>query len=265
MRPALVLATVLLGLLLVYWAALFFWQRALLFPAPPIADVAARPAEAETVWLASTAGRVEAWYLPPLVNAGTPAPLLLFTHGNGELIDDWPEAFEEPRRWGVAVLLLEYPGYGRSGGRPSQQSITAAVLAAFDWSKEQPTVDPTRIIAYGRSVGGGAAAALAEERPVAAMILESTFSSVRAFAWRYGAPGLLVRDKFDNLSAVRRFRRPLLILHGEHDQTIPVAQGRALYAAQPASEFYLMRCGHNNCPRPWPEVERFLRKHRLLP
>ena len=175
--------------------------------------------------------------------------------------------FEEPRRWGVAVLLLEYPdGTAAPGAGPLQSSVTAAVLAAFDWAKAQPTVDSTRIIAYGRSVGGGAAAALAEERPVAAMIvLESTFSSVRAFAWRYGAPGVLVRDKFDNLSAVRRFRSPLLILHGEYDQTIPVAQGRALHAAQPASEFYLMPCGHNDCPRPWPEVERFLLKHRLLP
>jgi len=265
LKPAFVLATVLLGLLLLYWAALFFWQRALLFPAPPIAGAAARPGDVKAVWLTTTTGLVEAWYLPPLVNAGTPAPLLLFTHGNAELIDDWPEAFEEPRRWGVAVLLMEYPGYGRSGGRPSQSSVTEAVLAAFDWAKEQPTVDSTRIIAYGRSVGGGAAAALAEERPLAAMILESTFSSVRAFAWRYGAPGLLVRDKFDNLSAVRRFRSPLLILHGEFDQTIPVAQGRALHTAQPASEFYLMPCGHNDCPRPWPEVERFLLKHRLLP
>jgi uncharacterized protein len=264
LRPALVLATVLLGLLVVYWAALFFWQRTLLFPAPPLAGAPARPGDAEAVWLVTTAGRVEAWYLPPLVSAGNPAPLLLFTHGNGELIDYWPDDFEEPRRWGLAVLLVEYPGYGRSGGAPSQTSVTAAVLAAFEWARQQPSVDPARIIAYGRSVGGGAAAALADERPVAAMILESTFTSIRAFARRFGAPGLLVRDRFDNLAAVRRFPGPLLILHGEYDQTIPVAHGRALHAAQPASEFDLMPCGHNDCERPWPAIERFLFKHQLL-
>jgi len=100
---------------------------------------------------------------------------------------------------------------------------------------------------------------------VAAMILESTFSSVAVFARRFGAPSLLVRDRFDNLAVVRRFTRPLLILHGEHDEVIPVAQGRALHAAQPASELLLLPCGHNDCARPWPAIERFLIRHQLLP
>jgi len=264
MRPTLAGVTVLMGLLLVYWAGLFVWQRALLFPAPRLAGATARPSDAEAVWLEIAGGSVEAWYLPPLVGARGPAPLLLFTHGNGELIDDWPSAFEEPRRWGLAVLLVEFPGYGRSGGAPSQPSVTAAVLAAFDWACRHPSVDATRIIAYGRSVGGGAASVLAGKRPVAALILESTFTSVPVFARRFGAPGFLVRDRFDNLAAVRRFTRPLLILHGEHDEIIPVAQGRALHAAQPSSEFYLMPCGHNDCAQPWAAIERFLTKHQLL-
>lgn len=265
MRSALVGAMVLIGLLVVYWAGLFLWQRALLFPAPPLVAAPARPSDAEPVWLEIAGGWVEAWYLPPLVDARGPAPLLLFTHGNGELIDFWPGAFEQPRRWGLAVLLVEFPGYGRSGGAPSQRSVTAAVLAAFDWARQQPSVDASRIIAYGRSVGGGAATALAGERPVAAMILESTFTSISVFARRFGAPGLLVRDRFDNLAAVRRFTNPLLILHGEHDGIIPVAQGRALHAAQPSSEFHLMPCGHNDCPPPWAAIEHFLARHRLLP
>jgi uncharacterized protein len=264
-KPALVLAAILLGFLLVYWAALFFWQRTLLFPAPSTAGAPARPRDAKVIWLETAAAQVEAWYLPPLVSSSAPAPLLLFTHGNGELIDYWPDDFEEPRRWGMAVLLLEYPGYGRSGGVATQLTITAAVLAAFDWARQQPSIDPDHIIAYGRSVGGAAAAALAEERPVAAMILESSFTSIRAFAIRYGAPALLVRDKFDNLETVRRFEKPLLILHGEYDLTIPVAHGRALHAAQPASEFHLLPCGHNDCPRPWAAIKRFLEKHHLLP
>jgi pimeloyl-ACP methyl ester carboxylesterase len=101
-------------------------------------------------------------------------------------------------------------------------------------------------------------------RPVAALILESTFTSVAAFARSYGAPGLLVRDRFDNLAAVRRFTGPVLILHGEHDQTIPVSHSRALHAAQPSSELVVMPCGHNDCERPWAAIQGFLRKHRLL-
>jgi hypothetical protein len=263
MRPAVAGAAVLLGVLVAYWAFLFLWQRALLFPAPPLAGAPARPGDAEVIRLETGEGTVEAWYLPPLVRARAPAPLLLFAHGNGELIDYWPSAFDEPRRWGLAVLLVEFPGYGRSAGAPSQRSLTAAMVAAFDWARQQPSVDPTRIIAYGRSVGGGAATALAGERPVAALILESTFTSVSVFARRYGAPGFLVRDRFDNLAAVRRFTRPLLILHGEHDEIIPAAHGRALHAAQPSSELHLMPCGHNDCPTPWAAIGNFLARHRL--
>jgi pimeloyl-ACP methyl ester carboxylesterase len=97
------------------------------------------------------------------------------------------------------------------------------------------------------------------------MILESTFTSVRAFARRFGAPALLVPGRFDNLAAVRRLQSPLLILHGEYDQTIPVPRSRALHAAQPASEIHLMPCGHNDSARPWPAIQRFLSKHQLLP
>ena len=68
----------------------------------------------EQIWLNTSFGRVEAWYLPAIEPAPERAPLLLFAHGNGELIDYWPEEFDEPRRWGAGVLLVEYPGYGRS-------------------------------------------------------------------------------------------------------------------------------------------------------
>jgi fermentation-respiration switch protein FrsA (DUF1100 family) len=265
MRSGLLGATVLVGLLVVYWAALFVWQRSLLFPAPPVSGAPPRPGDAEVVWIEIGGDSVEAWFLPPLVDARDPAPLLLFTHGNGELIDYWPGAFDEPRRWGLAVLLVEYPGYGRSGGAPSQRSVTGAVLAAFDWARQQSRVDASRIIAYGRSVGGGAATALAGARPVAAMILQSTFTNVAVFARRFGAPGFLVRDRFDNLAVVRQFTRPLLILHGEHDEMIPVSQGKALHAAQPASQLLLMPCGHNDCEPPWAAIEDFLTGHRLLP
>src|SRR5262245_4448222 len=122
-----------------YWTLIFFAQRSIQYPAPPLGGVPAQPADAQQVWLDTPGARVEAWYLPS-ARPG-PAPLLLYTHGNGELIDIWPGAFEEPRSWGVAALLLEYPGYGRSTGAPTQASITAASLAAYDWAARQPGID----------------------------------------------------------------------------------------------------------------------------
>jgi uncharacterized protein len=248
-----------------YWGLLFLAQRSLLFPAPVVAGAPARPVDAEQVWLATAAGRVEAWFLPPRAPTGAPSPLLLFTHGNGELIDFWPAAFDEPRRWGAAVLLLEYPGYGRSPGQPSETTITQAVLAAYDWARARPDIHPGRIVAYGRSVGGGAACQLAVRRPLAALVLESTFTSVRAFARGLGAPAFLVRDPFDNLAAVREYRGPLLLLHGSHDDIIAPRHSQALAAEAPQAELHLLPCGHNDCLREWPLIHAFLQRHGLLP
>lgn len=265
MKPFLSFALVIAALLAAYWSLLLLAQRSLLFPAPAAAGAPARPADAEQLWLATAAGSVEAWFLPPTAPAAAPSSLILFTHGNGELIDFWPAAFDEPRRWGVAVLLVEYPGYGRSPGHPSETTITQAVLAAYDWARARPGIDPRRIVAYGRSVGGGAACRLAARRPLAALVLESTFTSVRSFARGFGAPAFLVRDPFDNLAAVREYGGPLLLLHGSRDDIIPPGHSRVLAAAARQAELHLLPCGHNDCPREWPLIQTFLERHGLLP
>jgi uncharacterized protein len=160
--------------------------------------------------------------------------------------------------------LVEYPGYGRSHGKPSEASIREAQLAAYDFLVRQPAVDPSRIIAYGRSLGGGAACALIRERPVAALILESTFTSVRPLARRFGLIGPLLLDPFDNLSAVETYAHPTLMLHGEKDLVIPVAHARELAARARVAELYTFDCGHNDCPRPWTTIRDFLSRHALV-
>ncbi|HWI16542.1 MAG TPA: alpha/beta hydrolase [Vicinamibacterales bacterium] len=247
-----------------YWALLFFAQRSMLFPAPPAAGAPPRPQFAEPVWLATSVGRVEAWYLPPIDIDGQPAPMLLFTHGNGELIDYWPDEFDQPRKMGMAVLLVEYPGYGRSDGAPSEGSITEGVVAAYDWAAQQPQIDKTRIIPYGRSLGGGAATALSRARPVPAVILESAFSSVAAFASGFGAPKFLLRDRFDNEAAIASFKGPVLIVHGDRDTIVPPAHARVLAAASPNTTLRYLPCGHNDCRRPWNEVITFLLRFKLI-
>jgi uncharacterized protein len=255
----------LLGLTLVvvaYWAVVFFSQRSLMYPAPPVGGMPERPGPVQQVWLEIPGAKVEAWYLPAA--SRDPAPLLIYTHGNGELIDLWPPAFAVPQSWGVAALLVEYPGYGRSTGVPTQTSITDASLAAYDWAVKQPGVDPKRIVAHGRSLGGGAACALASKRNLAGLILESTFTSVRPFARSFRAPGFLVRDPFDNLAVVKAFRGPVMILHGAHDEVIPVQHGRELAAAAPQAELHLLQCGHNDCPKPWDLIGAFLKRNGLI-
>ncbi|MFC1936461.1 alpha/beta hydrolase [Chloroflexota bacterium] len=246
-------------------------QRNVLYPAPrpPSYDVAAGIPGLLKFWLKTSFGEVEAWYLPPSSSSAEPAPVMIFTHGNGELIDHWPPMFAPVAQMGVGVLLVEFPGYGRSAGSPSQSTIEEAILTAYDTAITIPGVDPERIVAYGRSLGGGASCILTDQRPVAALILQSSFTSTRSFARYYLLPGFLIRDQFDNLSVVKRFSGPVLIIHGKYDRQIPYQHGQTLAGANPNAELITLPCGHNDCPQDWAahweSIAAFLRTYGLLP
>jgi fermentation-respiration switch protein FrsA (DUF1100 family) len=237
-------------------------QSRMAFPAPPPAAQipgAVKTAGGESIWLEAGGKRIEAWFLPAL--ASNAAPLVISAHGNGELIDFWPPHVAPLRDAGIGVLLVEYPGYGRSEGKPSEKSITAAMLAAYDWAVKNPRVDAQRLVAHGRSMGGGAAAQLARNRPVAALILESTYSSLAVMVRAHGVPDFLVVNRFDTLAVLREFRGPVLIVHGTRDMIIPLAHARKLAEAAPHARFEVLDCGHNDCPPQWELVLGFLAKN----
>jgi fermentation-respiration switch protein FrsA (DUF1100 family) len=246
------------GIFAAYLAVLFVAQRSMLFPRPPgIFD--APPAGAEEVRVPFDGGEAYALLLPPGPRGQrSNAPLLMFMHGNGELADYWTREFDEPRAWGIGVLLVEYPGYGRAPGAPSEQSITESVRALYDWAQHDPRIDATRIVAYGRSLGGGAATRLAVDRTVAALILESAFTSVADFAARFLAPSFLIRDRFDNRKTLTSYRGPLLMIHGRLDTIVPIAHARELAALVPGAVLEELNCDHNDCPRQWRTIAAFL-------
>lgn len=252
-----------------YCALLFLIQRQVVFPRHLIATPlgGSPPVGVERVALPLAAGEVEAWYIVAAPNA-RPGPAIVFGHGNGELIDDWAGPWQPLARRGIGVLLVEYPGYGRSRGRPSQASVTRAFVAAHDWLASRPEVDRTRIVGVGRSLGGGAVCQLAQRRPLAALVLMSTFTSARALAGRFLAPGFLVRDPFDNLAVVRRFDGPVLVVHGRHDDIIPPAHGERLAAAAAQGRRITYACRHNDCPPDWDrfvqELHTFLRAAGMM-
>jgi len=248
---------------------LFFVQRQVIFPrymipTPPPPDF--KTLRIEPWWLETSFGKVEAWYLPPAA-AEKPAPAVIFAHGNGELIDYWPNELGRFSEMGIGLLLVEYPGYGRSDGSPSQESIAETFTLAYDRLAARTDVDPARIVLFGRSLGGGAVCDLALKRPSAALILMSCFESVSAFAVRYLAPAFLIRDPFDNLSAVRRYHGPVLVLHGQFDEVIPFGHGQALHAAAQDGKMIVYEAGHNDCPPDWAvfwrDAEEFLRAHGI--
>ena len=254
-----------------YAGLVFLIQRQILFPRGMIPAPSPTPVKApgrEQLWLDTSYGRIEAWYLTPAIPNRRPGPAVIFAHGNGELIDYWPDELAPFGRMGIGVLLVEYPGYGRSGGSPSQKSITAAFTAAYDRLKERPDIDPERIVLFGRSLGGGAVCALAQARPSAALILMSTFINVHAFAKNFLVPSFLVRDPFDNLAVVKTYTKPILFIHGKHDDVIPYRHGLSLYRASLNAKLLSYDCAHNDClPSAgtfWQDVETFLRDAGIL-
>jgi fermentation-respiration switch protein FrsA (DUF1100 family) len=255
-----------------YGIILFLLQRAMLFPRymiAPLEDESRGSPAFERIWLQTQAEKVEAWYLPPAESGNhVPSPIVIFAHGNAELIDFCVQELTPFTQWGVGVLLVEFPGYGRSEGNPSEKSIAETFTAAFDTITQRTDVDPHRVMLYGRSIGGGAVCTLLKNRPAAALILMSTFTSVRSFAKRYLAPPFLVRDPFDNLAAVRDYRGPVLIIHGENDEVIPYHHGQSLYKAASNGRFISYACGHNDCPPDhaqfWKEIKIFLTSANLL-
>lgn len=247
---------------LLYCSVLFVAQRWLMFPRylTPVPNAPQTPvAGIEKLQVTVSGGTIEAWFLPPRHLApGDSAPAIIFAHGNVELIDYLSGEFDWLPEKGVGVLLVEYPGYGRSQGRPSQKSIVEAFTAAYDMLVERRDVDRDRIVLFGRSIGGGAVCALAGKRPSAAMILTSSFTSARFFASAYLAPGFLVLDDFDNLSTVRNYPNPVLVVHGAHDEIVPFSHGEALAQAAPQGRLISYPCGHNDCPPDWQQFREDL-------
>jgi hypothetical protein len=226
-------------------------------PVPPHAQ------GVQVLKISTSKGNIEAIFLPATAEtAVTQKPVVIFGHGNGEVIDYWLTAVHGFRERGIGILLVEYPDYGRSTGLPSEGAIRAAMDAAYDRIAADPRVDRTRIFGFGQSLGGGAICLLARDRSLRALILLSTFPSLDIFAADHWAPSFLLHDHFDNLAAVNNLHGPVLVIHGRDDQLIPWKQGQRLAAASANSTFRLYNCGHG-CWDPehlpfWQDVMPFL-------
>ena len=117
-------------------------------------------------------------------------------------------------------------------------------------------MDPERVVVWGRSIGGGVASDLALSRPVKALILQSTFSSMATLARRsFGAPGFLLRDRYDVARAVAEFEGPVLLMHGARDEVIPYLHAERIAGVRDGLEVQGLDCGHNDCSPYWGEIK----------
>ena len=138
-----------------YCLLLFLAQRHMLFPRymmpPLIREERQEIPSLETLWIQTKFGKVEAWFLPPAEQSDKrPAPLVIFAHGNAERIEFCVQEMRQFSHWGIGTLLVEFPGYGRSEGSPSQAGITETFVAAYDLMTRRKDIDASRIILYGK-------------------------------------------------------------------------------------------------------------------
>jgi uncharacterized protein len=191
---------------------------------------------------------IHAWWCPCRDADGA----LLFCHGNGGNLSYWGQTVRELQQVvGQSVLIFDYPGYGRSGGRPSEKGCYAAADAAYDWLTQNRKLPGERIVLYGTSLGGGVAVELASRRPHRALVLEKTFTSLPDMAqelYPWLPARWLIRNRFDNLDKIGKCRRPVFLGHGTTDDLVPLAHGERLYAAanEPKQFFRMEACGHND-------------------
>lgn len=202
--------------------------------------------EYEDVWLSTEDGvRLHGWYLP---RSGA-RRVLLFFHGNAGNISHRQASIEIFHRLGLNVLIVDYRGYGRSEGRPSEDGLYRDAAAAWGYLVRERGVAAADIIVFGRSLGGAVAGWLAAEVRPGALILESTFSSARDFVTQtYPLLSWVIvrRYEFDTAARLAAVRCPVLVLHSRDDEIMPYALGERLYqAARPPKVFNELRGDHN--------------------
>jgi fermentation-respiration switch protein FrsA (DUF1100 family) len=194
--------------------------------------------------------RLHAWYL----QAPHSKCVVLISHGNGGNLTNRIPLIAMFLRCGISIFIYDYEGYGRSAGSPSVDKICEDGSAAYDYLLGQKGYRGENIVVFGESLGSGVACQLAEQRPVAGIILQSAFSSLRDLAqqkilWLRLYPACLFpKQQLNNADILRQPHSPLLLVHGKRDRLIPVAHSEEIYhvASQPKAFAELPDAGHND-------------------
>jgi hypothetical protein len=208
--------------------------------------------------------KIHGWWYPRDKAAGA----LLYLHGNaGNLSHRGAIMVQLSDALGESVLLIDYPGYGKSEGSPSEAGCYAAGEAAYAWLSQTKNIPPEQILLYGKSMGGGVAVDLASRHKHRALILVNTFTSMPDVG-QHHYPWLpvrwLMRNRFDSLAKIKECKRPVFMAHGTADRVIPYVLGERLFAAVEAEKKFCPMPGvDHNDPLPeafFTQLREFLRK-----
>lgn len=212
-------------------------------------DLPERDPDVEDVWIETEDGRrVHGWWLSP-PPASPARHTVLFLHGNAGNLAGRGWWAKRLSALPAQVLMIDYAGYGRSEGTPGEAALFADVRAAHRYLTEDKGVSPQELVVYGKSLGGGPACYLATERPVAGLILDSTFTSVPDMGARqfpFLPVRLLSRHRFDNLARLPNLKVPLFHFHSKADEVVPFAMAPRLHEVVPGPKTFHAYEGHGH-------------------
>ncbi|MFH1457565.1 MAG: alpha/beta hydrolase [Candidatus Omnitrophota bacterium] len=174
---------------------------------------------------------------------------LLFFHGNAGNIGHRLEKLLALRSSGTDIFIIDYRGFGKSGGRVSEKGVYLDARAAYDYLVENRHIPPGQIILYGESLGTAVAIDLAAQGKVKAIIVEGGFSRGRDMAARMYPflPHFLFSDSYNSLEKIEKIEVPKLFIHSRDDEVVPLELARKLYHASPSpKEFVELNGGHNS-------------------
>lgn len=221
----------------------------------PLREIQQTPRDAglafEDVELNTTDGEtIHGWFVPA---AKSDAPVFLFLHGNGGNVSHRLEKLAIFHSLGVATLIIDYRGYGRSTGSPSEPGIYTDAQTAYRYLTDTKGIDPKRIVLYGESLGSAVAVHLGSEVPAGGVVIESGFTSVPDIAQKmfpFLPARWIVKHRFDSIAKVDRINAPLLIMHSREDEMFEMSHPeRLLAAARDPKRLVELRGGHNDAFR----------------
>ena len=242
---------------------LYTMQRTMMYPAfgGRTAPAQSGLTGVEEVTLPTPDGEtLVAWWKPPSPGAAA----ILFLHGNAGNLAMRADRIQLLTADGTGLLLPAYRGYSGSTGSPTEEGLATDARAAWDWLAAR--VDPSRIVLLGESLGSGVAVRLAQERPVAGVVLDAPYTSTadvaRGLYW-WLPVGLLMKDQYPSIERIAGVRAPILVLHGDKDGVIPFALGERLFAAAREPKRFMRieggdHTGNIERPEGMAEVRRFV-------
>lgn len=225
----------------------FIERHFIFFPTGPLLSAPSEwGMDFEDVYFTTSDGvKLNAW----LIGAGECAPMVLWFHGNAgniaDRIDNARLLFER----GLSLFMVDYRGYGRSEGRPSEKGINEDGQAAYDYLLSRGFA-ADNLVVFGRSLGSTVAVYVTSRNKCAGVILESAFTNMADMAKRHFPvlPGMGgFKLKFPCIDRVGSIDAPILFIHGNEDEIVPYELGRKLFeAASKDKKFYTIEGSHHN-------------------